>query len=865
MNATIFALAGLLHDIGKFAQRADVSLDQSVMLDQPAKNMAGLLCRQSAQGYYTHQHVVWTHWFLHRHRARFEAAGLLGEGPDDLIACAAYHHKPGSLRQAILTMADYWSSGIDRNDERSLAANPDHGRDQFRSVPMLSLFPQLATDLHAKGVQGEHGYSLASLGMGESIFPRPASELNLKESYKGLWASFDQAFQNIQSRNPTRFIQSVYALLRKYTWYIPASTIDYPKTSLFEHLKITGALAHCLGSYQLEHPGALVERENHRLALAEGHYPALLVCGDLSGIQSFIYNISGKMAMKSLKGRSFYVQLLSETIAGELTARCGGSAINQVYAAGGKFYLLLPNTDPVRQAIDIYEREIQEKLWKDLRGDLQVIIGSAPFAMKHFSDGLKVVSPIRAGKPMEVGELWGEVARQTSAKKHRRIQHLLTDRFNDFFEATGTGGDIATCQITAVELEATEAVTLSDENEASEIRVSPIVAEQIEIGASLYNAQAIAEVHPDVKTGFPLGVQSRWQFPHKDAHTHSIQQWVFMNQPDLEAPGRPIDVDASIGFRFFGGLPMAHNGMRALTLEELCQLRPDSPTTTKLGVLRMDVDNLGNLFMKGFSAREASFSALTTLSALLDQFFSGHLNVIRNSEAFARHVNIVYAGGDDVFAVGRWDKLLDFALAVRAAFQRFVCGRADISISGGLVVVPPKFPIAKAAQLAGEAEDAAKDYAYHTKDLNIAKNALTIFGIPLNWEHEMPFVVACKKDLVLWIHERRWLTKGFLMKLYEYYESYRSGDISWRWQSAYVLARMEKEARGAKEKEPDAAASSRDGSMSECFATFKNLLVTWSYGDQYRGLRFEALIAACRWAELEIRQLKQLSDTNINN
>ena len=87
-----------------------------------------------------------------------------------------------------------------------------------------------------------------------------------------------------------------------------------------------------------------------------------------------------------------------------------------------------------------------------------------------------------------------------------------------------------------------------------------------------------------------------------------------------------------------------------------------------------------------------SFAAYSTLSFLLDYFFSGYLNTIRNSADFKNDVNIIYSGGDDVFAVGRWDKLISFAHKIRLEFERFV-GRPDISISGGIAIVGEKFPI----------------------------------------------------------------------------------------------------------------------------------------------------------------------------
>ena len=67
--------------------------------------------------------------------------------------------------------------------------------------------------------------------------------------------------------------------------------------------------------------------------------------------------------MKGLKGRSFYVQLLTETISEELLQTCGASITNLIYAAGGKFYILVPNTSQVNDAIETYKQQINQIIY----------------------------------------------------------------------------------------------------------------------------------------------------------------------------------------------------------------------------------------------------------------------------------------------------------------------------------------------------------------------------------------------------------------------------------------------------------------------------------------------------------------------
>ena len=58
-------LAALLHDIGKFYQRADNPYsDKRNDLSEPVKNMADLICPLDNEGRFGYQHTVWTLQFL---------------------------------------------------------------------------------------------------------------------------------------------------------------------------------------------------------------------------------------------------------------------------------------------------------------------------------------------------------------------------------------------------------------------------------------------------------------------------------------------------------------------------------------------------------------------------------------------------------------------------------------------------------------------------------------------------------------------------------------------------------------------------------------------------------------------------------
>lgn len=56
----VLYLAALLHDIGKFYQRADDNFENSKRLSPEVKKMIDYICPENQKGFFGYQHVVWT-------------------------------------------------------------------------------------------------------------------------------------------------------------------------------------------------------------------------------------------------------------------------------------------------------------------------------------------------------------------------------------------------------------------------------------------------------------------------------------------------------------------------------------------------------------------------------------------------------------------------------------------------------------------------------------------------------------------------------------------------------------------------------------------------------------------------------------
>ncbi len=861
----IVYLAALLHDIGKFWQRADGFWNSTKYLKPEAKNIAGVASNIGQYGTPTHQHVYWTFQFIQNKKNIFQSLGLNVEGEDGLSNLATYHHKPQSFLQGIITLADNWASGLDREkaidndsgEQKSVDIyDVKWGKFKYKKMPLSKIFNRLSLNQQIpKRLDSEQPvYDLAQLSLLRNLIigkPLGKEPIDLTSVYELLWVEFEKEFGYLPAKNYKNFADSISYLLKKYTWCTPADTSTLFDNSLYEHLKVTAAIALSLYDYWKENPNALSEDKNHRLKVTEAHFPLRLWCVDFSGIQKFIYDISSKSAAKSLKGRSFYLQLLLDGIADTLLndPLINATQSNLIYSSGGKFFLLLPNAQSVNKAVEVLEAKIKDAVWEEFKGAIYVCFGSAAWKYQpSLNTDAKQIKPdiLIEGEisPCFLGDLWQTVTRNASEQKNQKFRENLLDKsaFEKLFDGQFEQGGIAQiCEVTGIEYSRSELIKLGD------AIVSRSVQKQIEIGEDLKDFQFLIRG----RNGFNLlptlrKVEIAKSLPNlNNSHINHIPQGINLDF----LSGQTTNSPNGFGFQWYGGsdgptylykgqvVPKNFEELVGIFREDRdrnnSQIKERKGNFNRLAVLRMDVDNLGKLFTNGFDKSQASFSAYATLSASLDWFFSGYLNTIRRKDNYREWVSIIYSGGDDIFAVGRWDKMIEFANEVQCDFKAFV-GRDDMTISGGLSIVGPRFPIAKAALMAGEAEDRSKDFKRKIGDIEKEKNAFSLFDIVIGWE-EFPKVQEWKGKIVEWLSDGT-MSKGLLHKLFGYYEyGYLRNDISWKWNAAYSLARQAK----------DATNQAKKYALNE----IKDVIFTEI--DKDKSFRFEAFIVACRWAELE--------------
>lgn len=852
-------LAGLLHDIGKFGQRAANSIQD---LKTDTRNLSDQLqpTYKGKTGYY---HVLWTSEFWTQIPGLPQTVTIDGK-EHNLSMIAARHHRSiddlaGNTYERIIAFADRLSSGQDRSDDLTIRDDESlaetQGKEAYKKRRLRSIFDALFHYEEELKQRPSSWHPLGVLQADESIFPKMGAKEHeyhdsQKAAYKILWDAFiaecNQLLRPITDTDA--YLSTLYQLLRKYTWSIPSSTWnDRCDISLFDHSRTVAAIAACLYE-SIELQGALPKTTD---GLYQEDVPRFsLVTGDLSGIQKFIYQINSKNAAKTLKGRSFFVQLFAESVVQKILSIYDQPEAHVLFSSGGRFQMILPNdADKWQQCLHALDR-INHELLDSYDGALYIAAGKKDFSAQSFRT--------KNGSGNSIAEMAQDAQKELEKEKRQKYKRLINPAFFEPKDLVSTLNKV--CMATGMDLP-DDAKNRADKGDEPSY-LHPSVLKQQKLGTSLRNASYILEYHqkPHLKNAISIFDGSFYYaaIEHEDltqallnSYKDGLRRIIQLNDTRFEtlaALNRPSST--ALSFMWYGGAwnpTVIDEDTGENRTAEFTDIAHDG-VMNQLGILRMDVDNLGSSFRKGFgdpygtadSPQLGSISRIATLSSMMDWFFSGYMNHLitdllekhykdeyisgdfnNSEEAFGHiknHVYPVYAGGDDLFIVARWDVAIELAHAIKDRFSRFTSNHPRLTISGGISCVNPKFPIHKAAELAAIAEEHAKSLPSYRKNSSTgsievdqpkAKHAFCLFDTPVGWDDWDHVVRPFIKDMLDLQQQMgsRALTNLFRQISAEYYGNSlaETGTLqgnpfgSWRWRTAYKVKRLIKQYKSSGE------------------------------------------------------------------
>ena len=682
---------------------------------------------------------------MKRHDALALAALLTGL--ETFRHCAGAGALPEALRSPVLKPDD-----VAIIEEAARLAAPAMSRDEdtpsLNSERLEAVTERIAITENGLQRRNDSGaryyYPLAALSLSEQIFPAPLEKAQDQPAsqYRALWGDFVAEVERLPSGAQARFV-SLTHLLHKYTWCIPAA--QAPTISLYDLSRATAALAVCLAE-----------------AGQETDTPFLLIEGGISGIQRFIYNptFNGQelydgMARR-LRGRSFYLNLLVKTVADYLSETLDLYCVNMLWATGGHFLIVAPNTAETWEKLQAARHTIQRWLWREYRGALGVVIADLPARrdeLKDFGQLCARLEQISAQQKLQQAELplsFGDNA-PDEAWADAWVLKMQDDICRD------TGRDLSEND---VEISAAGQFVDEEEGETSAPRSSQSLLFDA-IGRALINARAIqlrreddwlpgpqvARLPRDAKEAERLteslhnvsiefrGLSRTWLLTKETSAATGAEFCLRLgNHDNINLDFLPGKTNHAIAYGFELMATAVETELdrkgrkRIKPFNKLAEAAVGAPY---LGALRMDVDNLGYVFAQGLSGADGSIAKIANLSRMFDWFFSGYLNTLIDG----RPLYTTYAGGDDLFVVGAWNEALDLANEIQRDFRAFCGHHPDLHISGGLVLCKGKYPIGRAAEDAGVMLD---EIAKQPRSDRIAgdsnKNALAFLERKIGWK-----------------------------------------------------------------------------------------------------------------------------------
>ncbi|WP_296027465.1 type III-A CRISPR-associated protein Cas10/Csm1 [uncultured Aggregatibacter sp.] len=557
------------------------------------------------------------------------------------------------------------------------------------SNKLFSLFETI----HQKNTETPFSYDFQPLSP-NTIFPKK-EENNTALSVH--WDKFINAINEIPKShcdNPSLWLDHFDTAMQCFTCNLPSPYSD--DISFYDFTKSVAAFV-----------VTLADQESNN---AE---PFLLIQGDFFGIQDFIFSggsASNKGAAKILRGRSFQVSLFTELAALKILNVCKLPTTSQMMNAAGKFLIVAPNTEEVKNAIKQVQSELNQWFIKETYGLIGLGIAVQSAKCSDFEQN-------------NYKELVKKLFQNLEEQKLKRLD--LTDTTQSVQEVEYPNG--------VCEMNSFFPAQIGKER-------SVISEDQIKIGEMLSKKQRIiiADINADINHKYETQILKLPIFGFKVIFTNSREDTKEFGYPvkllqihrfwDFSLPK---DTNAKIwnGYarRYINAyVPFDEEG-KIITFGDI---ENQDKGQKALMTLKGDVDNLGTIFQEGI--QPANIAKMAALSRQMNLFFSLWLPAYCAEQSQSMYT--VFAGGDDFFLIGPWYSTQKLAHAMQQAFSRYVAENPEIHFSVGMVMSKSNIPVPRLGDLAKEALEKSKGIDKGEKVSTAeGKNAVTIFNRSVKW------------------------------------------------------------------------------------------------------------------------------------
>lgn len=720
----------------------------------------------------------------------------------DVLDCVRFHHKADLLHADLPNESPayvaYIANSIVEGKVRGSSKREEEEQDYIHA-PLRSVFNLL------HGNTLDYSYGTAYYDDERIPFPDNGGKNEISSGqYLQILHEVREHLKNVQPAET--YINVLLSALERCLSFVPSSVgnKDASDISMFDHLKMTAAVGACVSEYLMANnrPGFRDEIWGREEAFCQ-EQAFLMFSADYSGIQKFIYNISSKGALKTLRSRSFMLELLMEHLCDELLTECGLSRTNLIYTGGGHCYILLPNTQEVRNKVDAISARFNQWLRQNFGIRLYL---SAAYTECSANDLMNIPEGDHPYKNIFM--------RLSHALADNKLHRYTADEILEMNQQPLLSGERECKTCGAMDR------LLPDEDICRWCSVFR------NISGLLRNEELLIMVTPRPIADLPYIELPRSE---GEAYLHltnedRVREELSKGTDILRIYAKnKVYPDLERSTTLFMG-DYCHNSL----LEELLD---DSEGIKQIGYFRADVDNLGSTFTSGFERktddpaeryRYVSLTRTAAFSRRMTMFFKYYINSIlrgnpqvgrfrlrgKPEDERGRKVIIIYSGGDDIFMAGQWANVIEAAADIYRAFRRYTAG--TLTLSGGICIHALKYPIHKAANEAGELEDAAKKLD--------GKCGITLFeaddSLTFKWDDFLNRVIGEKlhqiQEFFDFYANEQGCGSAFLYRLLTFLRSqYLTGDKINIARYAYLLARMR----------PSGSASARYRSAYREFST----------------------------------------------
>lgn len=785
-------LAALLHDIGKVRERFERGQRQN--------------------------HALLTREFLKKF--------------DEELAELAYGHHSGKeldtlsdVREElqnfaeIISRADNISAGVERTRIPSKVKVDEEGTQKEKETlegwtkrdrkerPMLSV---LSTVDLEKGGSKEKYFTVRELTL-EPFYLKPKKLEESAVDYS-FWSKMEEDIGSVWGKYDfKRLIFTISNILKKYLFFVPADTyesygkirkIPIPDTSLYEHSRLTSIFT---------------------LVMLEDKTKFMLIKGDISGIQDFIARITSKRALRFLKGRSFFLELLNLAAAFRICRDLGIPYTQILSATAGNFTIIAPATNDCRKALERIKKDINREL---INYGLYIAIAWREFNYEEAQN---------------FNQLVRKLDDDLDILKLKRYHEIVEEDYELVFGTSvfGTSTEkLDECDVCKIEVKKENLRNIGVEETATE-------EEKIEVCSSCYEIYQLSDKLIKIgriisetkgRAKFYIGVYENGGGDITllgigfkiDALPEGLvnADYVFVaNNVDF-LEDEFVKNGIGCGFRFF------NVNVAETSIDDLSE---SSKGAKYVGILKMDGDDMGKIFSegvrnwwkkKGISEEvEMTPGRYATMSSLFEIFFGYCVDrICREGKFFTKKsfaedpkIYVVFSGGDDLFVIGPWDQIIDLAIKINEEYLIFT-GNPNMTISAAITLAERKFPVYKSYSMTLESLEDAKSFE--------DKSAVSLFYNKIRFG-DIQEVKKIKNFLVDRIEEGD-LSRAIIYALLSSINN--GGKYRRKWAAKYVIARY----------------SERYGDLS---------FLDEKIDEAFKENSFSKLLVALKWAELLTREV----------